>query len=146
MAEAEAHALLRAAKTQCELAQQALERTSRQCLEFAQSLQQARTSARTTLIGLKSAAQLAQAADGLLYGAAKLRAFQDAVTRATAEVAAWGRTLEQRRTQWLSARARREAAELYESLERREQRRIRAQREHLHEAEAGARFALFRVK
>jgi hypothetical protein len=49
--------------------------------------------------------------------------------------------LERRRTEWLGAVARREAAELHEALERREQRRQRREREALHDDEARQRFA-----
>lgn len=144
LAEAEAQAAMRAARGELELTQRQVEYTRRRLLEA----EAARTRART-LQGRQQtcpAVELWRQSAELARRGQSIEALRGELKRLEAELTSRGRKLEQQRSQLLSCVARREAAELHEALERREQKRLRSQRERAHDDEARDRFALSRVK
>lgn len=140
LAEAEAQAAMRAARGELELAQRQLEYTRRRLLEAetdrtrARSLQ-GRRETRPAVDLLRQSAELSRRARAI-------ETLRSEVRRLEAELTLRGQKLELHRSQLLACVARREAAELHEALERREQKRLRTQRERTHDDEARDRFAL----
>lgn len=133
-----------AARAQLELARQEQELEKKRLVQAEQALLQARVAARAHGRYAQAAAALGHEADWMAMLASKVRKQHLEAERAAAEVAALAQELEQRRAAWKSCLARREAAELHDALERREQRRLRAQRERSQDDEARDRFAMAR--
>ena len=146
LAEAEAQAGMRLLRGELELAQAQAERAQRELGVAELALAQGRAAQRQRGISATPAAQLDRESAGLLRKAEAVRRRRVELERATAEVSSRLERLELQRARLLSCVARREAAELHEALERREERRQRAQRERSHDDEARDRFALSRVK
>lgn len=147
-AEVEAQAAMRQARSQLEQARLRLEQLRLRLLDCEQALLTARAGARQlhTHMGSLPAADLQRQAEALRGRAEAVRQGQAAVLQCESEAAACLHKLEARRADWLQCIARREAAELHETLERRDQRRMRAQRERSHEDEARDRFAIARSR
>ena len=143
LAEAEAQASLRSARGELQLGHRQLERLRRNLAAAKQALTAARAA---QLAGQLPAALLDREAAALARKAQAGRSGQRAVEDAQGELERLVREHEQARTRLLACVAKREAAELHEALERREQRRLRGQRERAHDDEARDRFALRRVK
>jgi hypothetical protein len=135
---------MRAVRGEVELAQRQLEYARRRLLEAEREQAQARTAQRRR--ETRPALELWRESSSLLRKAQALVQLRADVRRLEAEVLLRGQRLEQRRSQLLACVARREAAELHEALERREQKRLRTQRDRMHDDEARDRFALSRVK
>lgn len=144
LAEAEAQAALRLCRGELERAQWQLEQARRSLVDAEQQLQRARAGQGPQRI--EAAAQLQRESIGLCRKAEAVRQKRLAVERAAVEAGHVVERLEQHRAALLACMARREAAELHEALERREQKRLRATRERSHDDEARDRFALTRVK
>ena len=146
LAEFEAHEAMRAVRAQLEFARQTLEKARQALAEAEQQFLRAQTAEKHEPIGPLPALQFAQQAEARRAKASEVRQRRVTAEQAAALVGAQAALLEQHRASWLACVARREAAELYASLERREQRRARAARERAHDDEARQRFALTRPK
>jgi hypothetical protein len=144
LAEAEAQAALRACRGELELGQRQLESARRRLLDEETQRTRARTGQgrRET----RPAVELLREAMALSRRGRTIEELRAEVRQLEAELVLRGQRLEKARRQLLACVARREAAELHEALERREQRRLRTQRERAHDDEARDRFALSRVK
>jgi hypothetical protein len=141
LAEAEAHAALRTARSQVERTRLELQRARALIFTAEKQLADARATARSLAFTARSAFQLGCESDDLLAKAEQVRLRTSATVTLATELSLRTQQFEQARTDWLSCVARREAAELHDARERREQRRTRAQRERGHEGEAQHRFA-----
>lgn len=146
LAEVEAQRQMRAARAQLEQRRLRLEQARLRLRDSEQALGTARAAARQRDSGSLPAAELQRQADELRLRAEAVRQGLAMVAGCESEVVAALQALEACRAEWLKCRARREAAELHEELERREQRRMRAGRERAHEDEARDRFAIARSK
>ncbi len=133
--------MVRAARIALEQAAKQWEQARHRLAELEHSLAQARAAFAATPVRRLPSAELRLQAAALSTWAERVRQGGAAVENLAAEVTLRAQQHEKARADWLACVARLQAAELHDARERREQRRLRSQRERAYDDEARDRFA-----